>query len=541
MPSSISPGEVVGNYRIEKSLGGGGMGQVYKASHVVLGRAVAIKILNDELADDENYVSRFMHEARVVNDIRHPNIIDIVDFLDLPIPRRVAYVMELLEGRALRDIVAPGAVSMMQAANACLQLISALRAVHRAGVVHRDLKPENIFIIAPLDSDWSIVPAVKVLDFGIAKFQSKEVKHKTETGMVVGTPAYMAPEQLLGLPVSTAADVYALGELLFELLTGKRLFEGDDVVRQKMQESPASVFLFPQITQPNLIEQLIRRCISSNPRERPSLDEIEQGLKALTAGDPVALQSLATGTPLTGAPVPTNADRPSAKDRDSGTSPAAAPVEAAPPEVAPAPLPNVPPPQARPFTTPQLSAPVAQVMTPPKSRVTPVAIGAAILLVAVGATIVAAMDKPSAEPTIQPKAAAPAPAVVKVQVTSEPRGAMVIDSETGAVLGSTPVDVPLEGAQPRKVRLVLPDHQPGEMTLDADHEKAKIVLPPTPAAPPPPAAQTPPKPATEPKPARPKAPPVAAPPQPQPVVAPHTDPGTISKPKPLRKDEKTQW
>jgi len=184
-------GEVIGGYRLEEVIGRGGMGCVYRASHLKLGRKAAVKVLAANLARDAHFVARFFQEARIVGEIGHPNIVAILDYVDAEQPRRVAYVMELLEGSTLRAILAARPLSMTQAIPIALQISEALRAVHALNVVHRDLKPENVFVVAASDTDVPARPSIKILDFGIAKVHDPRSPIETEAGVTMGTPAYM--------------------------------------------------------------------------------------------------------------------------------------------------------------------------------------------------------------------------------------------------------------------------------------------------------------------------------------------------------------
>ena len=148
-------GQTLGSYRLESVLGRGGMGTVYRGTHEKIGRVAAIKVLSDALASNEEFVSRFVNEAKVVNNIRHKSIIDIVEFIEEEQPRRVAYVMELIEGPTLQDQLKQGPLNIIEALNVGMQIASAMKAVHAVGVIHRDLKPENILIDASEDGDLS--------------------------------------------------------------------------------------------------------------------------------------------------------------------------------------------------------------------------------------------------------------------------------------------------------------------------------------------------------------------------------------------------
>lgn len=278
--------EVLGGYRLDAVIGEGGMGVVYRATHTKLGRRAAVKVLASRLATDQNQVSRFFHEARIVNQIGHPNIIDITDFIETKEPLRVAYIMELIEGPSLRELLREGPLSPRQAVNATLQLTSALGAVHALQVVHRDLKPDNILVSAPLDTDFSEIPSIKVLDFGVAKIQSSgghEHQHRTNTGALLGTPLYMAPEQVASGPVSPLTDVFAVGEILYEMISGRRVFTGDNVqiLRQKLAGEIPSLE-YPTTTPfPERFATIIEACLAQDTQKRPTTEELFHALTEL--------------------------------------------------------------------------------------------------------------------------------------------------------------------------------------------------------------------------------------------------------------------
>ncbi|MEQ8984642.1 MAG: serine/threonine-protein kinase, partial [Deltaproteobacteria bacterium] len=162
-------GEVVGGYRLTRELATGGMGVVFEARHASLDREAVVKVLAPKLAADEDFVSRFKHEARIASDLDHPCIVDVFDLVDVDQPRRVACVMERLEGPTLAKLLLKGPLRYEQALNVTLQIVDAIGCVHEAGVIHRDLKPQNIVVVGPLHTDLMAVPSVKILDFGIAK------------------------------------------------------------------------------------------------------------------------------------------------------------------------------------------------------------------------------------------------------------------------------------------------------------------------------------------------------------------------------------
>jgi eukaryotic-like serine/threonine-protein kinase len=280
--TTIGAGTRLGSYRLDALLGQGGMGAVYRATHIKLERSVAIKVLNQDLASDVQFVSRFFHEAKIVNAVRHPNIVDVYDFLELEDPKCVAYVMELIEGPSLSALLKKGPLTPFQAINATIQIASALEAVHRVSVVHRDLKPDNVLVTAP-NTDLSAVPSVKILDFGIAKIADPSKAHQTGTGYLLGTPQYMAPEQIGGEPVSPATDVYALAEILFEMITGRRLFHGEmhSVFRAKFTGDKSGLVVPKEIPESSSLAAIIEACIQVAPASRPPLVEMTTALRRI--------------------------------------------------------------------------------------------------------------------------------------------------------------------------------------------------------------------------------------------------------------------
>jgi tRNA A-37 threonylcarbamoyl transferase component Bud32 len=213
---------VADRYRIIRKLGEGGMGAVYLAEHVVIEKKFALKVLAPELARRSDLVARFLQEARSASRIGHENVIDIMDFGQSP--EGLVYIaMEFLDGKDLGEIVRrKGAMEWSQARGIVLQICRALRAAHDKGIVHRDMKPENIFLIAREGQPHF----VKILDFGIAKVMGLDPNgpRLTRTGMIFGTPEYMAPEQAEGKDTDHRADIYAVGCILYHLITGQTPF-----------------------------------------------------------------------------------------------------------------------------------------------------------------------------------------------------------------------------------------------------------------------------------------------------------------------------
>src|SRR5262245_59386568 len=213
-------------YLVEEPLAAGGMGAVYRARHLSMDRPVAIKFLHQRLVEDEAARVRFQTEARAAVKLRHPNAVSVTDFGQTS--EGIVYiVMELLEGRTLREILSREApLETARAISIMLQASDAVAAAHEAGIIHRDLKPANILVTQSADQ-----PAVvKVLDFGIATFtpddDEEDVTTLNHTNTVIGTPRYMSPEQYNGHELTPAADVYSLGVILYEMLTGMVPFSG---------------------------------------------------------------------------------------------------------------------------------------------------------------------------------------------------------------------------------------------------------------------------------------------------------------------------
>jgi serine/threonine-protein kinase len=213
---------VLGSYRLLEQIGQGGMGNVFVAEHVKLGRRVALKMLRSEFTHNPEAVRRFFAEARAVNRISHDNIIEVSDFIESERGRSF-YIMELLSGCDLRAVKErDGALPIGRALGIAIQVCRGLGAAHDAGIVHRDLKPDNIF----LTERGGRRDFVKLLDFGVAKLLDDGpdggMRFRTSAGVVVGTPEYMSPEQASGDPADHRSDIYAVGVILFEMVTGQR-------------------------------------------------------------------------------------------------------------------------------------------------------------------------------------------------------------------------------------------------------------------------------------------------------------------------------
>ena len=210
-------------YHVLKKLGEGGMGQVYLAEHVKMGRKSAVKVMNPGMVNDADAISRFNREAANASRINHPNVAGIYDFGETP-EGLIYLAMEFIEGESLTSLVEKnGALPPLRAADIAKQAADGLQVAHEMGIVHRDLKPDNIMIAKNRDGS----DCVKVVDFGIAKAAGAENQKVTKTGLVVGTPEYMSPEQLAGDKLDGKSDIYSLALVAYNMLTGKLPFEGE--------------------------------------------------------------------------------------------------------------------------------------------------------------------------------------------------------------------------------------------------------------------------------------------------------------------------
>jgi serine/threonine protein kinase len=283
-------GTSIGNYRIERLIGEGGMGKVYLAEHPSIGRQAAVKVLTPTEAGDPQIVSRFILEARAANAIRHPNIVDIYDsgVLDGGTPY---IVMEYLEGETLAQTMARGRVAVDDAIDWGCQIAEALAAAHARDVVHRDLKPDNLFLVA--DPRRFGKKQIKVLDFGIAKLQRRSFDqvHMTRTGALLGTPLYMSPEQCMSMKnIDARTDIYSLGVILYEMAAGRRPFDGDGVyavISMHINEKPVP----PRTYRPELpadVEAIILQALAKSPLQRQASMALLHASLELARGDQMA-------------------------------------------------------------------------------------------------------------------------------------------------------------------------------------------------------------------------------------------------------------
>ncbi|HEY0079958.1 MAG TPA: serine/threonine-protein kinase [Pyrinomonadaceae bacterium] len=276
IPSDPLVGRVLdGKYRLDERLGEGGMGTVYRATHLLIERPVAVKVLNVGLVTNEEAKERFRREARAAGRLRHANAVAVTDFGESP-DGLVYIVMELLEGDSLRDVMAREApFEPERAVSLMSQISAAVGAAHEAGIIHRDLKPANIFLVSRQQQHGA--PLVKVLDFGIAKLAADSLEEfeshtLTQTGIMIGTPRYMSPEQCDGAKLTPASDVYSLAIILYEMLTGATPFTGTSPLAVALQHSSKQPRAPRELieTIPPALEELILQALEKRPEERPA-------------------------------------------------------------------------------------------------------------------------------------------------------------------------------------------------------------------------------------------------------------------------------
>jgi len=279
-----------GRYRVLRKIGGGGMADVYLCEDLTLGRRVALKVLLSRLLDDPNFVERFRREAKAAAGLNHANLVSIYDWGE--VDGTYFIVMEYVEGETLKELVRRrGRLSGSEAVRISLQLLAALEFAHRAGIVHRDVKPQNVM----LDRDGN----AKVTDFGIARAGDSGM---TEAGSILGTAQYLAPEQARGQQVDERSDLYSVGIVLYEMLTGTVPFKGDSAVTvalkhvNEMAAEPAQ--LVPGM--PYALNQIVLKAIAKDPGQRyQTAEQFARDLRSAQAGGPVAAAAFDPGAEAT--------------------------------------------------------------------------------------------------------------------------------------------------------------------------------------------------------------------------------------------------
>lgn len=279
---------VAGRYRVIKPLGEGGMGQVYLAEHEAIEKKVALKVLKREYSEKPDIVTRFQQEAISASRIKHPNVLDVFDFGQLD-NGCFFLAMEFLEGHDLAvELEQQRVLSPERGVRIALQICRALSAAHSKGVVHRDMKPENVFLQRTADGE----EIVKIVDFGIAQLRTAEEaaasqpqrRRLTKTGMIFGTPEYMAPEQVTGEPVDHRADLYAMGAVLYECVTGRTPLTADtpyQMIARLLEDAPDPPSVYCADV-PEALEVLILQLLAKQAAARPQTAlEVHDRLAAL--------------------------------------------------------------------------------------------------------------------------------------------------------------------------------------------------------------------------------------------------------------------
>jgi len=464
----------VGNYRVTKLLGEGGMGAVYLGEHPVIGRKVAIKVLHTALAADKDIVARFFNEARAIHLIGHPNIVEILDFGQTP-DGQPYFIMEFLTGEALSEIVSRGPIAAPEVAHYSDQMCRALSAAHAKGIVHRDLKPHNVQIV---DKDGQ--PFVKILDFGVAKILAApdgSQSVKTRTGSLMGTPIYMSPEQCKGAGLlDHRTDIYSLGVMIFEMLAGRPPFQAEGIgelfAKHMLEEAP-SVLDFAPETPPGMAAAVMKSLNKELDDRFSSMEEFRKGL----------LGEIAVAAPAAHK-APGLAKRPAAS---AGTRPMNVATTMSP--------------QAQSTTLSSASSEIDDELGPPKKK-TGLIVGGGVALVAAAAIAFVVMGKSSEAPKA-PVAAAPAPApiappappaktIVTVRFEASPAGSHVFRKSDNKDLGPAPVDVKLPHNGPATDYVLRKDgYKDYGVTADLSEDNTVHVALEKNEPPPPPVAQKP--------------------------------------------------
>ncbi|MBI5512703.1 MAG: protein kinase [Deltaproteobacteria bacterium] len=468
-----------GRFEFGGPVGSGGMGTVYRAVQRSVGREVAIKVLAPEQAANQTGMTRFVREANAIARIHHPNIVQVIDF-GRDADGRMLLVMELLEGESLRALMRRERfLPVERAVFLAVQCLSALRAAHAAGVIHRDLKPENVFVHSVAGEDH-----VKVLDFGVAKLtQNDPSGNNTTEGSVVGTLRYMAPEQVAGDPAGPSADLYAVGMVLYELLSGTMPYDVKDrfvLMRQIITEAPKPLLHNAPMAPPELCD-IVMRAIAKTPLERhASADELRRCLLPFLDPERQRLLEAAEGTP-----------RPPSVPQLEGTVPSGV-VRSARVEPLPVPVPRaptVPPPTLVGRRLPP-PAPVPQDLLALTSPPPPRPAWWTILAAALAVFFVALLGNMAVQRWVLPPSApprvlstvpvvtpvlAPAPATRVVLVTTSPPGASIEDRDGTMLCPTTPCGVPVPVDGLRAVKVSLADATL-DVTLDGHGSSASIDL-----------------------------------------------------------------
>ena len=450
LPATLGP------YRVVRLLGEGGMGTVYEARQEAIGRRVAIKVLHAEFAHSNEFATRFFNEARAVNLVDHPGVVQVSDYGQLP--DGTAYiVMEYLKGESLARRISRATIHLPygEVLQIAWQIADTLAAAHSKGIVHRDLKPDNIMMVP--DPHTLIGERAKVLDFGIAKLNEPQSDSalKTHTRAVMGTPRYMSPEQCLGASgVDAKSDVYALGCMMYELLSGQPPFVADGpglVLSMHLTREPEPLRkLSPSV--PVAVADLVHKLLRKDREQRPNMARTASEIEALFKQVP--------------APVKRPYDS-GAEDNSDVTRFVLAPST--------------------------LGSAAAQTRLSRKKKLWLAGLAGATVMAAL---VLAVLPRRTPPPPPVPLSVATQPPtlrLIKLHVESEPAGVEVVQVDNGEVLGKTPWSMSLPGASGQlRLRLRLPGYAEQELSLSREESNGMQVRMkpqpnrPLPSRPPPP-------------------------------------------------------
>jgi serine/threonine-protein kinase len=483
--------QTIGNYKVIKLLGEGGMGAVYLAEHPVIGRKVAIKVLHVSLARDADIVGRFFNEARAIHTIGHENIVEILDFGQTP-DGQPYFIMEYLAGESMNDRVGRGPMPAAEVALIADQICRALSAAHAKGIVHRDLKPHNVHI--QIDEEGK--PQVKLLDFGVAKIlgatDTAGQSVKTRTGSLMGTPLYMSPEQCRGSgTLDHRTDIYSLGVMIYEMLAGRPPFTAEGVgelFAKHMLEEPPPLLEFAPDTPPAMAAAVMRSLAKSLDERFATMEEFRSALVKGAAGGPLTMRTAAVRQ--TNATVPKSATRTQAQQSTTLSS---------------------------------ASSEIEDDLKPPRRR-SGLAVGA-VALVAAGVLGVVFLKRPShvdsstspvppAPVPIPTPPPAPEPAMVTIRMEATPVGTHVFRASDDKDLGAVPVELKVHKSTVHSEYVFRSDgYKPKALTVESNVDRtvhaalekeppvAPAVPPPEPLPPPRAASDAPKKPAPSHRPA----------------------------------------
>ncbi|MET0287631.1 MAG: serine/threonine-protein kinase [Polyangiales bacterium] len=464
---------LAGRYKIVRKVGEGGMGIVYEAVHVIIEKRVALKVLREDFSHREDVVERFRQEAKSASRIGHEHIVDISDFGITPSGAHF-FVMEFLQGNDLaEELERRGPLPVRRSIEIALQCARALGAAHAKGIIHRDMKPENIFMLSrDTGEDF-----VKIVDFGIAKMSeidehgaSTPGRRLTRTGMIFGTPEYMSPEHAAGKELDHRVDIYALGIILYELLTGRVPFLGDTfmgiLTAHMFEPLPPLSAVNASCSAPPELERLIQRAVAKSADQRPqSMDELAQEL--------IRVRDQATSPLSSSLPPPgtiTHVERPAYAPTMASGYPRALEAAPRPPSM---------------FIEDEL--PVRK-----SARVPLLLLGLGVLaMMAVAVSMVVLRKRPAAQVVALPEVVAAPPVVpevvkaeappsapsptVTVEVVSEPAGASV-ELDGRAVCAPTPCRFQVPRGERLKLAVQKAGFKPGATELSPEHDLNQVQL-----------------------------------------------------------------